>query len=378
MSIKETLLKNKIIWGVNSWIKEKKILAIYSHNVKHYEKMVEKDPQLPYLRKKPNILFVGTDERQDNTGFFQALCKTAGTVIAFTTEDGDWGQYKSNVKERKQKNTERLRRILKETSVQIDCILMQAWGASFISSEINELKKSYGFIVINIDLDSRLVYKRIPYWGKDNPGIFGCTSYADLVLVSTREIVSWYKKEGVPALYFPLASSNSFYYPMEDIKKIYDVGFIGSKYGLREKEVQFLQNSGIEIEARGEGWEHGPINFEENNLFFNQCKIVLGMGNISYCSNFFNPKLRDYDAPMSGSVYITNRTKELEYDYTDGKDIILIDSWQDAANKIKELLCDDDILEEIRVNAYNTAIYKHSYEKQFEDLFSKLSRIQEM
>ena len=293
-------------------------------------------------------------------------------MIPFTTTEGEWGQYKTGTKHRKEKNYKRLKELLEGSPYLVDIVLMQAWGTSFHVDDVNRLKKQYGFKVFNIDLDSRLIFKKIPYFGKQNPGIFGLSPCVDLELVSTREIVDWYLKEGVPSIYFPLASSESFYYPVPEIEKIYDVGFIGGNYGIRGEEVKYLIDHGINVEARGPGWPHGPIKFEDNNKFFNQCKIVLGMGNISYCRNFYNPKLRDYDAPMSGSVYITNRTPELEYDYKEDEEIVLINDWDEAVYKIKALLNDESRMQRIRIAAYEAAKKRHSYETQLRNLFNKL------
>lgn len=371
--LRDDLLKNQIIWNINAGIKSNKIVKRYKYWVSQYEKRITLDLDLPRLPLRPKILFIGTDERQDKSGFFQALCEACSYVIPFTTFEGEWGQYKTGTPCRQERNYERLSDILSSCDTEIDCLLMQAWGASFYAEDINALKEQYGFKVINIDLDSRLVFKKTPYIGRQNPGILGLARCVDLVLVSTREVVDWYRKEGIAAIYFPLASSSKFYYPIEGVERIYDVGFIGSNYGLRSDEVRYFQKHGIVVEARGPGWPRGPIAFEENNFFFNQCKIVLGMGNISYCKNFYNPKLRDYDAPMSGSVYITNRTSELEFDFVENKEIILFDIWDEAVDKIKELLSNPERMNRIREAAYTAAKERHSYEDRFKNLFEMLS-----
>ncbi len=372
MRIKNLLLSNKIIWKINAYVKETIIVRRYNYLKRRYSDKSKAIPKIPQVKEISTILFIGTDERQDNTGFYQALCSLCENVIPFTTFEGTWGQYKTGTKNRKEKNGARLKQLLDESKRHIDIVLMQAWGMSFHVDDINKLKEQYGFKVINIDLDSRLIYKRIPFFGKQNPGIFGLSPCVDLELVSTREIVDWYLKEGVAAIYFPLASSESFYYPIENVERIYDVGFIGGNYGLRSEEVKYLIDHGIQVEARGPGWPRGPIKFEDNNMFFNQCKIVLGMGNISYCRKFFNPKLRDYDAPMSGSVYITNRTPELEHDFREDEEIVLFDDWNEAVAKIKELLIDESRMEKIRKSAYEAARSKHTYEMQLKRLFMML------
>lgn len=373
MQLKEKLLKNRIIWEINASIKSFSVVSKYYLWKIYYTCKKNKDVKIPLLMKndKPNVIYVGTDEKQDKSGFYQALLANCQKVIPFTKEDGTWGQYDSDIKDCADKNIKRLEKIIINSNSVIDCVLMQSWGFSFDCDEMNKLKKIYNFKVINIDMDSRLVHRKIFCVGKQNPGIYGLCKCVDLMLVTTREIVTWYLKEGIPALYFPLASSESFYFPM-DVDRIYDVGFIGQNYGIRKEIVEYLLQNGVKVEARGTGWLHGPIEYTQNNLFFNQCKIVLGIGNIAYCKHFYNPKLRDYDAPMSGSVYVTNKTNELLHDYKDGYEIVLISNKKDLVKKIKELLMDENRMDEIRKNAVKRARTTHTYEKQIKELFDKI------
>lgn len=344
----------------------------------YYLKKIRK-LSLPHLENEfPNVLYIGANEMQDKTGFLQALNSVCGCVIPFTKENGGWGQYDSLEPQREKKNFQRLDEILSKSDVHIDIVIMQGWGTSFYANDINLLKEKYGFLVFNIDMDSRLIYRNIWCVFKQNPGIFGLHNCVDLALVTTREICEWYIKEGVPAIYFPLASSEQFYYPIDGVKKIYDVGFIGGNYGIRNELINFLVKRGINVETRGPGWKNGPIEFEKNNLFFNQCKIVLGIGNISYCKKFYNPKLRDYDVPMSGSVYVTNRTKELESDYLDGKEIFLYSSWDELVDLIKWILSKPKIIKEVGKAAYNRARRDHAYEIQLKRLFYKLATDKKM
>lgn len=371
MDLKQFLLKNKVIWKTNACIKSLIIQCRYKCFSIYYKNKKNLVLEYPKLNKKPNILFIGTDQRQDNSGFYQALLSQGFPVLPFTTAEGEWGQYKSSELRRKEKNGKRLKELLENND--INCVIMQAWGASFDVEEFCSLKEQYKLFVINIDMDSRLIYKKILSFDKYNSGILEISKCSDLVLVNTREIVEWYCKEGIPAIYFPLASSSIFYYPIQNEEKIYDVGFIGSSYGIRGDEIRYLQSQGINVEARGNGWPNGTIAFEENNRFFNRCRIVLGIGNISYCKKFFNPKLRDYDAPMSGAVYITNRTPELENDYIEDKEIVLMDNWADGARKIKELLLNEEKMQNIRTAAHVAARDRHSYELQLKNLFNMLN-----
>ena len=209
--------------------------------------------------------------------------------------------------------------------------------------------------------------------GAPENGTFGLIPALDLVLNSAKESVDWYIKENVPALYFPEASSLDFYYPM-NIKKKYDVGFVGAKYGIRAKIVNVLVEAGIDVKAYGDNWENGKLPINETNRFFNECKIILGVGTIGYCEDFFALKLRDFDAPMSGSCYVTHNNKDLYelYDTNKDKEIVLCDNEKDYLHKIRYLLNHPKKLSGVAKLGFNKASHAHTYEKRFKALYNAL------
>jgi hypothetical protein len=168
-----------------------------------------------------------------------------------------------------------------------------------------------------------------------------------------------------------MASSLKFYYPM-NIEKKYDVGFIGNKYGFREELVTSLIDAGINVEARGTGWKSGRIKLEDNNKFFNECKIILGMGTVGHCKDFYTQKLRDFDAPLSGGVYVTHNNEDLKQLYKKDEEIILCDYIEDYIDNIKKLLEDDEKIKAISAKAFKKASEHHTYEKRFIELFKHL------
>lgn len=373
MSIKNQMLRIRLIWMLNAKIKSFGILYRYNLWKVYYACKKEKAIQYKIFNEKcRNIVYVGADERQDKSGFMQALGKKFEVVIPFTKSNGEWGQYIEKDTCKKE-NIKRLRNIIEKSKCKIDCIIMQSWGFAFDAEELLKLKNEHNFKIINIDMDSRLIYRKIVYRGKQNPGIYGLAKCTDLFLVTTKEIVDWYRKEGIPALYFPLASSDSFYHPIQCERK-YDVGFIGGNYGIRADLIKYLNSNGIAVETRGGGWPQGEIRFEDNNRFFNECRIVLGIGNISYCRNFYNPKLRDYDAPMSGSVYITNWTPELQNDFLENREIVLYRKRKELVKKIRWLLSNQKVMEEIRKASHEAAKMRHSYEKRIDEVFRYICR----
>lgn len=390
--LKNILKKSKVISAINAKIKCKSLKKLYQSFVDRYENieqkysldelMIQKDSTKKWndaiQNKKLNIYFIGTDEFQDKSGFLQDLSDLCNLTY-FTKYDKSYGQYSGQLFydgiQGKKLNTDKVIEDIEKLILEDrkpDIVLMQAWGRSFEIDKIKEFKEKKNLKFLNICLDDRLVYEaETPKNENYDYGISGLNAIVDLALVANPEIVEWYLKENVPAIFFPMASSLKFYFPM-NIEKKYDVGFIGNKYGYREELVNRLIEAGINVEARGTGWSAGRIKLEDNNKFFNECKIILGMGTVGHCKDFYTQKLRDFDATLSGGVYVTHKNKDLEELFIEGKEIILCRNIDEYIEKIKALLRDEEKLKEIALNAFKKASQSHTYEKRFIELFKFL------
>jgi hypothetical protein len=376
MKIKNILLKNKLIWEINSFFKSKQVETKYENIKKEYEnKKIEKTFK-ELIEKKgwenfsffqdTRIFYIGTDYLQDFGGFNQALEKKF-SVKFFYKENGEYGQYsRGNAPAKNLYRIENLlEKYLKEENWVPDILMMQSFGFNIDNEKILELKEKYGFKIINIGMDERLSYRLEKINGKEQ-GIAGLNEIVDLVLVTTPECVEWYMKDNIPAIYFPLASNEEIYYPIENKEKKYDVGFIGRKYGIREEIVNFLIKNGIDVKAYGPGWESGTLDVSDNNEFYNSCKIVLGTGNIGYSKKLMNPKLRDFEVPLTGTLYITNYSKELSELFVEDKEIVLYKSKKELLKKVNYYLKNIKEREKIGKNGYIKAIREHTYEVRLE------------
>lgn len=384
---KDKLKKIKPIYKVNAFHKCRQLKKKYKSIIDYYDNKQSKNsfnelllkkgisPEWgkQFQNKKPVIYYLGTDEFQDKSGFLQELNKIA-EVYYFLKEDGAYGQYLHSYSNAKDLNGVIIEKKLEElykSGKKIDILMMQSWGKVLDVPRLNKLKMKYKFKVINIGMDERLVY-----WGdnnniNNNTGISGLIPLCDLMLVTSPECVEWYHKEGVPSIYFPEASSLDFYYPM-NLKKIYDVGFIGNKYGIREKIINSLIKDGINVRAHGNGWPAGRISLEKNNEFFNQCKIVLGIGTVGHCEDFYTLKLRDFDAPMSGSLYVTHKNPDLVNLFEPDKEMVFCKDVNEYKEKINYYLKNEDRLKAVADQGHKKAKEFHTYATRFEKLFKEI------
>jgi len=377
--IKKKLLKSKVIYNFNAGRKCRKIKEQYKDIISYYGSKPFKytfeellalkgftDEWSSYFSNRNlKIFYLGTDEHQDKSGFLQALAQFA-TVEYFTEEDGSYGHAKEYGDDSKKRYSKRLSHLIEISEESYDIFMMQSWGSTIDVETLLELKHKYGFKVIQIGMDDRHAFW-VDY--KKEKGVAGLLPAIDLALTTSPESVEWYNKENIPSVFFPEASSDYIFYP-ENIEKIYDVGFVGGKYGIREDIVDALVESGIDVKCYGNGWDTGRLPLDKTNEFYNQCKIVLGVGAIGYCGDFFSLKLRDFDVPMSGGCYVTSNNSDL-LDLYDKDEIILYDDVDDCVKKISELLRDNRYVE-FSEKGYKRAKRDHTYQNRFVQLFNVL------
>lgn len=388
MSVKKLILSNRLVYEANKIFKKTNTYLRYLRILNHYNKknatssfseLVEEKFDSSwytfYLATGKNVLFIGTDPKQDKSGWIQAIEKHC-QLQCFVNDEGAWGQLRSTSLA-SSRNFETLTKILEEAVLSarpISLIITQSMGRSFRCRDLLELKARYNFKIINIGMDERLAYKL----GKDvsgyETGISALNECVDLCLVTTPETVTWYLKERVPALFFPLASSPITYHPIDNVKKKYDVGFIGSRYGVRGEIVEYLRQKGVSVTALGPGWESGTLPYEENNRFYNECKIVLGFGGIGYSFYFLNPKLRDFEVTLSGAFYITTYDRCLDSHLKFGDEIEGYRSKRELFQKVQFYLQNGEKRELIAQKGYKRSLLNHTLDNRFARLFDSIDR----
>ncbi|MBI2311631.1 MAG: glycosyltransferase [Betaproteobacteria bacterium] len=333
----------------------------------------ERLPRLP-LAGRPSIFFLGTDELQDRGGILQAL-ERRGKLTAFTRADGSYGQnHPGPEAERRATNTQRLLALFAELHARHevpDLLIAQTWAGFVEPGALTRIREAYGTVVVNIALDDRHQYQgrkvNGEWWGTR-----GLIPHIDLALTAAPECVEWYLKEGCPAIFFPEASDPDIFHPMPELPKVHDVSFVGARYGVREQIVTALGEAGIRVTACGTGWRRGRLGNDQVPRLFAQSKIVLGVGTIGHCEDFYALKLRDFDAPMSGSFYLTHDNPDLRAVYEVGREIETYRSIAECVDKVRAFLGDEAARERIARDGRERAVRDHTWDRRFGDLVSLL------
>ena len=329
------------------------------------------------------VFWVGTSQNQDESGFLQSLgrlCK----VTVFTNVDREYGIWSGNPNSVKVPTFDEIRAanaqsLLRQiTQAQrlggIDLLLGQMW-ARLIPKETLMQVQAMGIPVINISMDDRLP-DLWSHWGEVRPGSVGLVPGVDMMLTTSPETCLWFGLEGCPALFFPLASDPEVFASCSDEKRNIDVLFIGNKYGLRGQIIRYLEQRGVAVDCYGDGWPNGSINAEKMALLSKRARIILGVGTVGHCADVFTLKLRDFDATMSGALYLTHRNPDLCRLFREGEEIEFYKSPSEAYEKICYYLDHNEDRVRVGLNGQRKALSKHTWDMRLTSTFRQLGLIQ--
>lgn len=367
------------LYRINTALKASSTWRQYRRTVAHYQAMPEHSLPLPVFlpasdRSELNIFFVGTDEQQDRSGTLQAL-EALGRVCHFTRADGSYGQNDPRPEAvRRTANAARLWDLVSEQSTagrRPDVLIAQTWATLIAPSVFDRIRKEFGTLIVNIGMDDRHQF-RGHRLGDSWSGTLGLAGHINLALTAAPECVDWYEKEGCPALYFPEASDPEIFHPMPDLPKIHDVSFVGGAYGIRGEIVQALRKAGIRVTTFGSGWNGGRIATKEVPTLFAQSKIVLGVGTIGHCRDFYALKMRDFDGPMSGSLYLTHDNPDLETLFERNREYVPYRSIDECVERARHYLREDTPRETIAAAGRARALRDHTWSLRFSALFKQL------
>jgi O-antigen/teichoic acid export membrane protein len=331
---------------------------------------------LPKPRGSLRIVWVGADESQDMSGFAQALAEY-GQVVTVRQPNGKYGLERRLAGDRRPLDRDLGRRnaalLLEQVSEahrqgSVDVLLGQIWAHSLDPSGLQAVQQ-LGIPTVAVSMDDRLPH----LWNSSGGRMAGCPGLApglDLVLTSSPECCEWYWIEDTLALYWPMASNPKVYFPRPS--KRFDVTFVGSRYGFRSRLVDHLCRAGIAVSAFGPGWPAGAIKAAEMSEILGQSKIVLGSGFVAYNEDVTTLKLRDFDAPMAGAMYLTHRNPDLLALFKEGEEIECYDSIQECERKLRLYLSDPSRRQAIADAGLHRAKANHTWNTRLEDAFRAL------
>jgi spore maturation protein CgeB len=375
----------------SGWIKLERSHAAWAHQVGYrYDEQRAVDAarqamrhRCPEREAKPagtlRIYWVGANRDQDESGFLQALRQLA-SVIEFRRADGAYGQsfwdasgrvrvYDPDITAANDRCLlSQLNQALTEGPV--DLLMGQMWG-NYLSVDALAQVQRRGIPVWNVSMDDRLPDNWTWRQGV-RMGAVGLAPVTDLVLTTSPETCEWFGLEGAPAIFWPLASDPGVFRPVAGAVRDIDVLFVGNKYGIRQTIVEGLSARGIQVECWGGGWSNGPATAEQCSNLFKRARIILGVGTIGYCTDVYTLKLRDFDAPMAGALYLTHRADVLLRIFEEGREIECYADIDECASKIKHYLAHPQALAAVANAGMSKAVAQHTWLHRLTETFQRL------
>ena len=174
-------------------------------------------------------------------------------------------------------------------------------------------------------------------------------------------------KKGMNSYLFQFAA-NHFLYKNFNLRKIYDVVFIGQNFGNRQEYINHLISNGIKVRCYGNGWPNGRVTQSEMIDIFNKSKIVL-----NFSSSYANPDLkflkgRIFEIPSTGAFLLTEICEELELFFKIGEDLDCFKDKDELLKKVELYLSNSNLRNKIAKKGESLVINNYTIEKQLEEL----------
>ena len=190
----------------------------------------------------------------------------------------------------------------------------------------------------------------------------------DLNLTNAPDSVIKYAVHGGLGMFWPEAAHPDLHKPY-DLPFEFDVSFVGGRYGWRPRFIEALQGRGIKIDCFGPGWPNGPLSDEDLVKLYSRSRISLGFAGIGHSKKLMCLKGRDFEAPLSGALYLTQHNPELSLVYDIGNEIVTYTDVDDCAAKIRSLLANPVRAAAIRKAGRARALRDHTYEVRWKQVF---------
>jgi len=164
--------------------------------------------------------------------------------------------------------------------------------------------------------------------------------YLDFVLTNDKGSIKKYEGIGAAAIH-AVSGSNPDIFKKLNLPTIYDISFVGKKFGDRGLWVDQLNRIGININAYGNGWNAGYVTTDEMVNIFNSSKINLCFMQSYGINTRPQFKTRIFEVCMCGGFLLCEYVSGIEDYFEPDKEIVCFHDLEDAKTKIQYYLRND-------------------------------------
>jgi hypothetical protein len=314
-----------------------------------------------------NVLFVGWGaENPQDTYMYQIYYMPLKKIFPKIESFDSKKEYFQKGKDKM--NSEFLRKI---QSKSYDLIIFAMEYDEFYPETLNQIRKispNSKSVVIICDDDAKF-----DSWSRYLSLFFDYT-------ILSQDFLKEYKQDKIKAFFH--YDYNTYKLSPLNIKKIYDVTFIGRPKADRNEVIKYLLDNGVKVTLFGWDWYKypefkdvygGPLSQEDYAKVINQSKINLSPTKAGYLEqrNQFNMKGRFYEVSLCKSFQLVEKFPTL-LKFFNEKEMGMYTSQEDMLDKIRYYLKNEKEREAIAERAYKKTITKYNREKQLKEIFSEV------
>ena len=292
------------------------------------------------------------------TNFIPALRRLGHDVVFFESLD------KSRYNDFSDLNRQLLKSIEKNQPDLIFCVLMnyEIWIET-----LTMVKNSTDALIINWATDDSWKYEQ---FSKIMAPFF------DLYATTYPEAVDKSLKHGYRNVVLTqwAANADNLNAPLPASDCRWDLSFVGMAYGNRTKWVSMLADRGIHVNCFGYGWENGVVEATSIPEIIRKSRISLNFGDSNWMLKGLWPyrsrqvKARVFEVPGYGGFLMTESAEHLENFYEPDREIVLFNTIDDLAKKIRYYLDHPERRDKIAMAGHRRTRQTHTYDNRFEKL----------
>ncbi len=261
----------------------------------------------------------------------------------------------------------------------------------------------------------------------------GLSPHFDFNLHSERDVGDKFRRIGATPLWWPMASNPGFAHPVH-VQRRLGASFVGGNYGLRADYALHLLDNGMDLHLYGPGWTlsgsvararrrlrrdltmgaalfapslatqavltaraaridlsrrlaaaypgnvHQPVPDDEVIRLYSSSNVSLGFLEVFDHHDPSRPTLqhlhlREFEAPMSGALYLTNYSDELAEMFEPDKEVLVWHDRHELLEKTRHYVEHPEAGDRIRMAGRERALACHTYERRFQQLFSEIGLV---
>jgi spore maturation protein CgeB len=194
--------------------------------------------------------------------------------------------------------------------------------------------------------------------------------YADYVLANGRDSAAAYRSKFVP---FQWGVRPSLYWDGDNADRPVELAFVGQAYGDRPYLVDKLRRVGLQVAARGLGWQEGTADTGFIPRLLAQSRVGLNFNKNSRDGGL-QIKARNFELAAAGCAPLLEYAPGLEDYFTHREDALFWSIERELIDGAIELISNPGFARQIGRAARARALAEHTYARRFEPLWERLTR----